>query len=135
MRKLFSTRYNAGAFNTGLLVLRLGFGILMAHHGYGKFTHYNEMQSQFMNFMGLGPSISLALVIFAELFCAVLVILGLFTRFACIPLIILMCVTLFKVHNSDLFGKGEIDALYLTAFVVLLFTGPGKISIDNMISK
>ena len=135
MRNLFSTRYNAGAFSTGILILRLGFGILLANHGYGKFTHYNEMQSHFMNFMGLSSSISLMLVIFAELFCSVLVIIGLFTRLACIPIIILMCVTLFKVHTSDFFGKGEMDALYLTAFITLLFTGPGKASIDNMISK
>ena len=135
MRKLFSTRYNAGAVNTGLLVLRLGIGILMANHGYDKLTHFSTYQSQFMNFMGLGTSVSLSLTIFAELFCSVLLVLGLFTRLACIPLIIVTLVIIFKVSNADVFGKAEIAALYLTGYVALLFTGPGRISIDNMISK
>jgi putative oxidoreductase len=135
MRKLFSTKYNAGAYSTALLILRLGFGILMAHHGYGKLTHYNEMQSQFMSFMGLSPSITLGLVIFAEFFCALLVTMGLFTRLACIPLIISTGYTLSQVHQWDVFGKGELAILYLIAFVTLLFTGPGKVSVDNMISK
>ncbi len=128
MRNLFSTKYNAAAYNTGLLVLRIGAGLLMASHGYDKLIHYNEMKIKFMSFMGLNPSATLALVIFAELFCAVLIVVGLFTRFACIPLIILTVVIIFQV------GK-ELPALYLFAYIALLFTGPGKFSIDNMISK
>ena len=135
MSKLFSARYNAGAFNLGMLILRLGAGILIVHHGYGKLTHYNEMKAQFMNFMGLGVSVSLGLVIFAEFFCGLLLILGLFTRFACIPLIILMCVTLFKVHATDVFGKGELDAMYLISWVTILFCGAGAISADSRIGK
>ena len=135
MKKLFSTRYNAGAFNTALLVLRLGFGILMAHHGYLKFSNYHQTEGFMMNFMGIGKSASTALVIFAELFCSILIILGLFTRLACIPLIIVCFVIVFKATGADYFGKSEIGVLYLTTFVALLFTGAGKISVDHMISK
>ena len=135
MKKLFSTRYNAGSFNTALLVLRLGFGILMAHHGYQKFSNFHQTEGFMMNFMGIGKSASTALVVFAELFCSILIILGLFTRLACIPLIILCCVIVFKATGSDFFGKSEIGVLYLTTFVALLFTGAGKISVDHMISK
>jgi putative oxidoreductase len=135
MSKLFSARYNAGAFNFGMLLLRLGAGILILHHGYQKITNYNEMKSHFMNFMNLGTTVSLGLVIFAEFFCAILIMLGLFTRFACIPLIILMCVILFKVHGFEIFGKGELDALYLTSFLTILFCGPGMISVDSRIGR
>jgi len=135
MSKLFSARYNAGAFNMGMLILRLGVGILMFHHGYQKITHYEEMKSQFMNFMGLGTSVSLGLVIFSEAFCSLLLILGLFTRFACIPLIIQMCVILLKVHTLDFFGKGEVDTLYLISFLTILFCGAGAISVDSRIGK
>lgn len=135
MRKLLSTKYNAGAYNTGLLILRLAAGILMANHGYMKLDHYNEMSSQFTSFIGLSPAISLGLLIFSELVCAILVVLGLFTRFACIPLIISCTYALSKAHHWDFFGKGELIALFLAAFLTLLFTGPGKASIDNMISK
>ena len=40
---------------------------------------------KFMDFMGLGPDISLTLVVFSEGLCAALLVLGLFTRWASIP--------------------------------------------------
>jgi putative oxidoreductase len=135
MKKLFSANYSAGAFNTAMLVLRLGFGILMINHGYSKLIHFGEMRNQFMSFMGMGSSMSLALVVFAEFFCSLFLILGLFTRFATIPLIITMCVALFKAHNGDFFGDGQVAALFLTGYVALLLVGPGKISVDSMIGK
>lgn len=135
MKNLFSTRYSTGAFNSAMLVLRLGVGVLMISHGYDKLIHYGDMHHKFMNFMGMGSSISLALLIFAEFFCSLFLILGLFTRFATIPLIIAMCVALFKAHHGDVLGEGQTAALFLTGYLVLLFTGPGKISVDSMIGK
>ncbi len=135
MRKLFSTRYNAGAYNTALLVLRLGFGILLAHHGYLKFSNFHQTEGYMMDFMGIGKSASAALVIFAELFCGILVILGLFTRLACIPIIIMFLVIIFKAGHADFFGKEELPTAYIIPFIALLFTGAGKISVDHMISK
>ena len=88
-----------------------------------------------MDFMGLGKSTSTALVIFAELACGILVILGLFTRLACIPIIILFVVIIFKAGNADFFGKQELPTAYIIPFIALLFTGAGRISVDHMISK
>jgi putative oxidoreductase len=88
-----------------------------------------------MNFLGLGSTVSLTLVIFAEFFCSMFLILGLFTRLAAIPLIIATCVMVFKAHNSDVFGDGETAALYLTGYIVLLLVGAGRVSVDSMISK
>ncbi|MEO7308522.1 MAG: DoxX family protein [Ferruginibacter sp.] len=135
MRKLLSTKYSAGAFNTAMLLLRLSFGILMMHSGYYKLVHFAELQPKFMNFLGIGNSMSLALVVFAEFFCSLFLILGLFTRFAAIPLIVVMCVALFKAHNGDVFGDGQTAALYLTGYLVLLLVGAGRVSVDSMIGK
>lgn len=135
MRKLFSANYSAGAINAALLVLRLGFGILMMAHGYQKLRGFGDMQHKFMNFMGIGSTASLALVVFAEFFCSLFIILGLFTRLATIPLIIATCVMVFVANKGDVFGDGEIAALYLTGYIVLLFAGPGKVSVDGMIGK
>ena len=88
MNKLLSTKYSTGAFNTAMLLLRLALGILMMMHGYNKLVHFADMQHKFMNFLGLGSTLSLILVIFAEFFCSLFLILGLFTRLATIPLII-----------------------------------------------
>jgi putative oxidoreductase len=135
MKKLLSTRYSAGAFNTAMLVLRIGVGVLMMHYGYDKLVHFAEKRAGFMNFMGIGQTMSLALVIFAEFFCSLFLIIGLFTRFAAIPLIITMCVALFKEHKGDVFGNGETVALFLTGYIVLLLCGPGKVSVDGMVGK
>ena len=135
MRKLLSTKYSAGAFNAAMLLLRLGVGILMMNHGYDKLVHFSEYQAKFMNFLGMGTSMSLALVVFAEFFCSLFLILGLFTRLSAIPLIIATCVMVFKAHNADVFGDGETAALYLTAYLVLFFVGPGRVSVDSLIGK
>ena len=135
MRKLLSTNYSAGAFNAAMLLLRLGVGVLMMAHGYDKLIHFSKYQHEFMNFLGIGSTMSLALLVFAEFFCSLFLILGLFTRLAAIPLIIATCVMVFKAHNADVFGDGETAALYLTAYFVLLFVGPGRVSVDSMIGK
>lgn len=88
-----------------------------------------------MHFLGLGPSISLALLIFAEFFCSAFVLLGVFTRLATIPLIIAMSVALMKAHKGLIFTEGEHAALYIVGFLVLLLVGPGKISADGMMGK
>jgi putative oxidoreductase len=135
MKKLLSTKYSAGAFNAAMLLLRLGLGILMMAHGYGKLVGFGEMQHKFMNFMGLGSTTSLALVVFAEFFCSIFLILGLFTRFAAIPLIIVTLVIIFKLNNGNIFGDAEIVTVYLSGYLVLLLVGPGRISVDSMIGK
>ncbi len=135
MRKLFSAKYSAGAFNTATLLLRLGVGILMIMHGYDKLKNFSTLEPKFMNFLGMGTSLSLALLIFAEFFCSMFIILGLFTRLATIPLIIATCVMVFIAHKGLVFGEAQTAALYLMSYVVLLLLGPGRVSVDSMIGK
>ena len=71
MKKLLSTKYSAGAFSTAIFILRITVGALMLNHGYNKLIHFADMQPKFINFLGLGNSASLSLVIFAEFFCSV----------------------------------------------------------------
>ena len=132
MRKFLSIGYSQAAFNIAMLVLRLGGGAIAMSHGYSKLVHFADMKSKFMNFMGIGSTLSLILVIFAEFFCSIFLIIGLFSRLVVIPLIISMSVALFKAHNADLFGDGERAALFLTIFIALLLCGPGKASVDGM---
>jgi putative oxidoreductase len=136
MKKLFSTRVSENALAFALLLLRLGAGsLMMVKHGFDKLTHFSNLASRFSDPFHIGSTTSLALVIFAEFFCAAFVILGLFTRLACIPLVIAMSVALFSAHKGDFFGKGEAAGLFLIIFIVLLFAGPGKVSLDRMIGK
>jgi putative oxidoreductase len=136
MKKFLSTRTSDSALSFALLLLRLGAGsLLMINHGLSKLTHFAQSAHKFGDPFGIGSTTSYSLLVFAEFFCTAFVILGLFTRFACIPLVIAMAVALFWAHSGDFYGKGELAGLFLTCFVVLLITGPGKISVDRMIGK
>lgn len=135
MKKLLSAKYSAGTVNAAMLLLRLGLGILMMYHGYDKLVHFGEYQDKFMNFLGLGKTISLALAVFAEFFCSLFLVLGLFTRLATIPLIILTGVIIFKVNHGKVFEDAENVPLYLLGYLVLLFIGPGRVSVDSMTGK
>ena len=121
----------------GLLLLRLVFaGIMMIQHGYPKLLDLTSGKKiEFYNFMGLGESTSLGLAVFAEFFCSALVVLGLFHRLALVPLIITMAVAFFGVHLGSDFGKGEAAFIYMMSYVILFFTGPGKISADDKLFK
>ena len=85
----------------------------------------------FGNPIGLGSELSLFMAVFAEVFCSVLLILGLGTRFAVIPLIITMLVAVFIVHAGDPFGSMEKAVLYLLVYISLLAGGSGKYSLDE----
>lgn len=120
----------------GLLVLRVGVGAIMATaHGWGKLTSYSERISSFADPFGLGPAVSVTLVVFAEFFCSILIILGAFTRLAVIPPIIVMLTAALIIHADDPFGKKELAVVFLTAFSTLLFTGAGKYSVDGLMSR
>ncbi len=130
LKKFLSPTLIDRKLNVSLLILRAFAAIVMIPHGYQKLLHYSENASEFMNFMGLGGEISYALIICAEFSCAILLLVGLFTRFASIPLIIAMAVAVCKAHNCEIFGDGQTAFLFLTCFLTVMIAGPGKYSID-----
>lgn len=134
MKKLFYHGYSPVAFNVGMLVLRLVSGVLMLPHGWDKLSHFAEKKGRFLNFMGIGSTASLGLATFAEFFCSLLLILGLFTRLATIPLLVTIFVILY-VHHWEFGGEHEIVAGFLGIFLAILLMGPGKYSLDARISK
>lgn len=115
----------------GLLIIRLVAGGAMLTHGYPKLQKVLSGNFQFGDPFGIGPEASLILAVFAEFLCSILIIFGLFTRLAVIPLMVTMAVAYFIVHGSDDFGTKEIALIYLAIYLGLFFTGPGKISADK----
>jgi len=134
--KIISIKYSHTAFSFATFFLRMGLGIIMlVAHGNDKLQHFSKYSAIFSDPFHLGRITSLSLDIFAEFFCSCLIILGLFTRLACIPLIIAMSVAVLYAHHGDVFGVGERASLFLTGYIALLFLGPGKFSVDGLIGK
>jgi len=139
--------------SVGLLLLRVGFGGYMASHGWGKLQML--LHGSFQDFgdpIGLGAQLSLVLVTLAEFACALLVVLGLWTRWAAVPVVFTMGVAAFVAHRADpwtsgrgaeLFfaGKAKIWSskepalLYLTAFLALLCMGAGRYALDARLPR
>lgn len=136
MSKLFSSKASNGAINFSLLLLRIGFGgLLLWNHGLGKLKGFSAMKDSFPDPLHIGHPISMGLAVFAEVFCAGLVVIGLATRLATVPVIVTMGVALFLIHGHQGLKEQESAILYLVPFLVILFAGPGKVSLDNAIGK
>ena len=136
----------------GLLILRLGIGGYLITHGWGKLQMLLAGGAgKFGDPIGLGSTLSLALVTTSEFLCAILIILGLATRLAAVPVVITMTVAAFVIHARDpwtmeaaanAFFSGasktwfskEPALLYLIPFLSLVFTGGGKLSLDRLLA-
>ena len=135
LKKLFSTKSVSNSLASfGLLVLRCAIGAMMLTHGLAKLSNFSAL-SQTFDPIGMGGVLSLSLVIFAEVFCSIALILGLLTRLAAIPLIVAMCVAAFVTHAGQPFTAKELALLYLTFYSVIFMIGPGRYSIDRLLWK
>ena len=136
MKKFLSTQYSENAFNMASLALRLVFGLLLCiNHGFEKMLHFGKFEYIFFDPFHIGHRWSLVLAIFAEVFCALMLVLGLFTRAAALVLVIEMAVAAFLFHKGTSLSVHEPALTYLAAFFAVLMVGPGRISVDGMMGK
>ena len=132
MRNTYTTNLSLPKVDIGLLIFRLGIAGLMLTHGTPKLIRFfGSEEITFADPLGLGQVFTFSFAVFAEFICAVLVLLGLGTRLAVIPLMLTMAVAAFIVHASDGFRVQELPLLFLFGFLLLFFTGSGKYSLDH----
>ena len=127
--------------NIGLLILRVGIGIMFMCHCFPKLTAGPEV------WIKLGGALSTMDINFAPTFMGfmaaisefgggLLLVLGMFTRPACFFLLITMVVAmLMHIRSGDPFVKYSHALESAILFFSLLFIGPGKISLDKKLSK
>lgn len=130
-----STNSDSVVKDIALLVVRVFIGFAMLSHGFPKLQMLIDGKSDFYNFLGMGPQLSLGLTVFAEFVCSIFLILGLFSRIALGFLIFTMVIAGFVVHSPDPFAKQEMSLVYLAVYLLLMVFGVGKISVDYMIEK
>lgn len=133
MKRYFQPMPEPVPASLGLLVLRLAFGGMLLTHGWPKLQMIlNGQAASFPDPLGIGPETALYLSTFAEFGCAILVMAGLLTRLATIPLIINFLVAALVVHAGQPFENMEKALMYGSAFAGLLFAGPGLYSLDAL---
>ena len=130
MKRLFHTGTREEYLDILVLLLRVSIAAFMITHGWPKLSKLLAGgEIQFGNPIGLGPALSLILVVFSEVFCSILIGIGLGTRLASIPLMITMFVAAFVSHGADPFRRKEVALLYILFYLALLVIGSRKYSV------
>jgi putative oxidoreductase len=137
MKKLFDYTSLNRFTGVWLLIFRiLAAAFMLFGHGLPKWERLNSGEEiKFADPFGLGPTASLTMAIFAEVICTALIAVGLFTRWATLPLIITMLVAAFYANAGQPFQKMELALVYLLLYVTIFVFGPGRYSLDRIISE
>lgn len=121
--------------SAGILFLRVATGLTMAiAHGWPKVERLLSDAPRFADPLGIGVVPSLALAVFGELVCGLLIAVGLATRLAVVPFAITMLVAITIVHASDPWSDQEHAFLFLVPAIAIAITGPGRFSVDAWIA-
>lgn len=131
-KTIIASPLNERYFSLALLILRVVASAYMLTHGWAKLTGFSDMSAQFPDPIGVGSTLSLALIIGAEFFASLFIILGLFTRLAAVPIVIAMSVAAFVIHSADPFNVKELALLYLVVYIFILMAGAGRYSLDYL---
>lgn len=133
----------ARAAGAAPVVLRLVIGVVMAAHGWQKLTMMGPANFGGDMLGGLGvpaPVLFGYVVTFTELIGGGLLILGLVTRAATAPLIVILAVATVAVKldvgliapmGAPLPGA-ELDLTLIAGLVAILLLGPGRPSLDHL---
>lgn len=117
-------------FDSAILFMRIFIGAMMLTHGIGKLQNYNAIVNSFPDPLGIGSAVSFAIITFVEVGCSVLIIMGLFTRLATLPLIFGMFVATFIAFPDKSFAASELSFVYMGIYIMLLISGGGRYAID-----
>lgn len=122
-----------------LLVNRVTLGGLFASTGWGKVHNLDKVAGYFAELHIPMPGVNAVMASITELVGGTLLVLGLGSRLAAIPLSVTMLVAIVtakrdEIHNVfDLFG--QVEFTYLVMLILVVFFGPGKLSLDRLIER
>jgi putative oxidoreductase len=122
-----------------LALTRITLGGLFVSTGWGKVHHLDKVTGFFTELGIPAPAFNATLVGWSELVCGALLLLGLASRLASIPLLISMTVALLTAKRGEIHGLpdlfGQVEFTYVCMLVVVLVLGPGAASLDAVIAR
>jgi putative oxidoreductase len=118
---------------------RLTVGLVFFQSGWGK-LHDLESVAKYFGELGIPhPALQATVASTAEFLCGGLLLLGLATRFAVVPLIVTMCVAIATAQWENVDGLGSLVGLLEFAYIGLLVwlgtDGPGPLSLDHLLAR
>ncbi len=118
-------------------VARVTLGVLFMSTGWGK-VHSLAKVTAFFSELGIpAPAFHAHLVSFVELIGGGLLLVGLFSRLASVPLMISMLVAILTAQRQQVHGLpdlfGLVEWTYFVLLLWVLIAGPGKLSLDHLI--
>jgi putative oxidoreductase len=138
IKRLIETDTSSQVVDAGLLILRVGAGLsVFLKHGVEKLTGYSTMVQHFPDPIHIGSHASLAYALVADGICSLLVMLGLMTRLAAVVGLMNLLTAFFLVHHAEFFRRdsgAELVLVYITVYLALIITGPGRLSLDRWLS-
>lgn len=119
--------------DSAVFFIRIFVGILMLTHGIEKINNYEMLYTTFPSIFGMGSTISLLLIIAAEVGGSLLLITGLFVRPAAIALAFSMLVATFIAQAGMPFAARELSFLYMGVYIMLAISGGMRYSLDRVL--
>lgn len=121
------------------LLGRLSVGLLFLSTGWGKAHSLDKVTRFFIELKIPMPALNAVVVAYSELVCGALLVVGLLTRFATLPLIVSMVVAILTAKLGDIHGVfdlvGAEEFTYLCVLMMLALIGPGKASLDELLVR
>jgi len=121
------------------LLGRLAVGLLFLSTGWGKVHSLDKVTAFFVQLGIPAPGLNAVVVGYSELVCGALLVIGLATRLATLPLIVSMVVALLTAKLADIHGVFELvgadEFTYLCVLIILLLIGPGTLSLDQLLVR
>jgi putative oxidoreductase len=121
------------------LLGRLAVGLLFMSTGWGK-VHSLDKVTHFFETLGIpAPGLNAVVVGYTELIGGTLLVVGLLTRLATVPLIVSMIVAILTAKRADLHGIWDLvgfdEFTYLSVLVMIAIIGPGRVSVDEVLAR
>ena len=150
LRKIFIAEAYRTYGNLSRFFIRVFAGIMFLQFGIRQVANYDFFAQYFPSMFGMSSETTLLCMITIELVFSIFLIFGFLTRLSTIPPMISMIVAEYYIVAKDLMTVsamptnevslmfslqlGYVPMLFIGMFVYIILAGPGKVSVDYLLS-